>query len=107
MATRETTTLRRAGPTRHAAEPITTEAATPMAETQIHTDPDRGSGTLLDAKGASLLLNVPASWVAAQARAGRIPHVRLGRYVRFEPDALRDWWRERRRGPWRDERPRA
>ena len=64
----------------------------------------RHGPALLDAKGASELLNVPASWVAAEARAGRIPHVRLGRYVRFEPDALRDWWRERRRGPWRDGR---
>jgi excisionase family DNA binding protein len=63
-----------------------------------------GSPALLDARGAGRLLNVPASWVAAEARAGRIPHVRLGRYVRFEPEALRDWWRERRRGPWRDSR---
>jgi excisionase family DNA binding protein len=62
---------------------------------------------LLDAKGASALLNVPASWVAAEARAGRIPHVRLGRYVRFEPEALRDWCRERQRGPWRGGRPAA
>ncbi len=34
---------------------------------------------LLDAKGAAVLLNVPASWVLAEARADRIPHVRLGR----------------------------
>lgn len=54
---------------------------------------------LLDAAAASELLNVPKSWVLAEARAGRIPHVRLGRYVRFEPDALRAWWRDRRRGP--------
>ena len=62
---------------------------------------------LLDAKGASDLLNVPASWVAAEARAGRIPHVRLGRYVRFEPEVLREWCRERQRGPWRGGRPAA
>jgi excisionase family DNA binding protein len=54
---------------------------------------------LLDAEEAGKLLNVPKSWVLAEARAGRIPHVRLGRYVRFEPDALRAWWRGRRRGP--------
>jgi hypothetical protein len=58
-----------------------------------------GSHELLDAKGAAMLLNVPASWVAAEARADRIPHVRLGRYVRYEPDELRAWWRERARGP--------
>jgi excisionase family DNA binding protein len=54
---------------------------------------------LLDVNGAAELLNVPASWVAAEARADRIPHVRLGRYVRYEPDELRAWWRERARGP--------
>ena len=30
---------------------------------------------LLDAKGAAELLSVPASWVLAEARADRIPHV--------------------------------
>jgi excisionase family DNA binding protein len=44
-------------------------------------------------------LGVTKDWVWAQARAGRIPHVRLGRYVRFEPEELRAWWRGRRRGP--------
>lgn len=57
---------------------------------------------LLDAKGAAELLNVPASWVLAEARHERIPHVRLGRYVRFDADELVVWWRERARGPWRD-----
>ena len=54
---------------------------------------------LLDANGASALLNVPASWVLAEARANRIPHVRLGRYVRFDADELEAWWRGRLRGP--------
>jgi excisionase family DNA binding protein len=56
---------------------------------------------LLDANGAAHLLNVPASWVLAEARADRIPHVRLGRYVRFEAGELHAWWQSRRRGPWR------
>ena len=60
---------------------------------------DTAGSQLVDAEAASELLNVPKSWVLAEARANRIPHVRLGRYVRFEPDALRAWWRERRRGP--------
>lgn len=46
---------------------------------------------LIDAAGAAQLLGVPKSWVLAEARAGRIPHVRLGRYVRFEPDELAAW----------------
>lgn len=56
-------------------------------------------GGLVDAAAAGALLDVPASWVLAQARAQRIPHVRLGRYVRFEPEELRAWWEGRRRGP--------
>ena len=38
--------------------------------------------SLLDAQQAAALLNVPATWIAAEARARRIPHIRLGRYVR-------------------------
>lgn len=58
-------------------------------------------GALLDARGAAALLNVPATWVLAEARADRIPHVRLGRYVRFDAGELQVWWQSRRRGPWR------
>jgi excisionase family DNA binding protein len=57
------------------------------------------TGPLLDADGASALLNVPATWILAQAREDAIPHVRLGRYVRFDADDLREWAQERRRGP--------
>jgi excisionase family DNA binding protein len=39
---------------------------------------------LMDAEQASKLLGVPKSWLLAQARAGKAPHVRLGRYVRFQ-----------------------
>lgn len=57
---------------------------------------------LLDAAGVADLLGVPKTWVLAEARADRIPHVRLGRYVRFDPDELQDWWRTTRsRGPSR------
>lgn len=57
---------------------------------------------LLNAKQAGELLNVPASWILAEARADRIPYVPLGRYRRFDADELDSWWRERARGPWRD-----
>jgi excisionase family DNA binding protein len=58
---------------------------------------------LLDAKAAAELLGVPASWVLAEARVDRIPHIRLGKYVRFETDQLEAWWRSRARGPWRSD----
>lgn len=46
---------------------------------------------LIDAAAAAAQLGVPKSWVLAEARADRIPHVRLGRYVRFEPAELSAW----------------
>ena len=57
------------------------------------------TGPLLDAKGAAELLNVPPSWILAEARADRIPHVRLGRYVRFDADELTAWCKARYQGP--------
>jgi len=57
---------------------------------------------LLTAGQAAELLAVPKSWVLAEARADRIPHVRLGRYVRFDADEVAAWWQTRSRGPWRD-----
>jgi excisionase family DNA binding protein len=59
---------------------------------------------LLDAKQAGALLNVSVSWVLAEARVDRIPHIRLGRYVRFDRDELELWWRARLRGPRMDRR---
>jgi excisionase family DNA binding protein len=62
----------------------------------------RARTPLIDAAAAGALLGVPGSWVAAEARAERIPCVRLGRYVRFDAAELEQWWLTRRRGPWRD-----
>ncbi len=56
---------------------------------------------LLDARQAAVLLNVPESWLRAEARANRVPNVRLGRYVRFERDELLVWLDGRRHGPRR------
>lgn len=57
------------------------------------------SAPLIDAKGAGELLGVPHTWILRQARGDQIPHVRLGRYVRFEADQLLAWSRNRARGP--------
>jgi excisionase family DNA binding protein len=54
-------------------------------------DEARAVAPLIDAKAASKLLGVPHTWLLAQARAGRIPHHRLGHYVRFDPEDLRAW----------------
>jgi excisionase family DNA binding protein len=43
---------------------------------------------LLTAEAAAAMLSVDAEWLLRQAREGRIPHVRLGRYVRFDSAAI-------------------
>ncbi len=46
---------------------------------------------LLDAREVAERLNVPVSWVRESTRSGCMPHVRLGRYVRFELAEVEAW----------------
>jgi len=46
---------------------------------------------LLTAEEIAEQLGVTPQWVWAQARAGLIPHVRLGRYRRFRESAVEAW----------------
>ncbi len=46
---------------------------------------------LLTVEEVAERLGVTKDWVWAQARAGRIPHVRLGRYRRFREEAIEAW----------------
>jgi excisionase family DNA binding protein len=49
------------------------------------------SERLLDAAAVAERLGVPKSWVLESARSGAIPHVRLGRYVRFDLADVERW----------------
>ncbi|MGH2904485.1 MAG: helix-turn-helix domain-containing protein [Solirubrobacteraceae bacterium] len=71
-----------------------------------HVMPERGGAftPLIDAKAASALLGVPYTWLLAQARERRVPHHRLGHYVRFNPDDLAGWLAETRDGPGEGQR---
>jgi excisionase family DNA binding protein len=62
---------------------------------------------LLDAGAVAQRLGVPTSWVAEQARSGTIPHLRLGRYVRFEWPAVVEWLEAQRAGQWRKHQPKV
>jgi hypothetical protein len=57
------------------------------------------SDRLIDAQLAGELLDVPKSWLLEEARHDRVPHIRLGKYVRFDADQLLAWARGRARGP--------
>ena len=44
---------------------------------------DKGIEPLLSVKELARALNVPVSWVYSGTRTGRLPHLKLGKYVRF------------------------
>lgn len=49
---------------------------------------------LLDAAAVAERLSVPVSWVRESTRSGAIPHVQLGRYVRYDLADVEAWLEE-------------
>jgi excisionase family DNA binding protein len=62
---------------------------------------------LLEAKEVAERLSVPESWVRSETRAGRMPHLALGRYRRYEWPAVVEWLKGQRAGQWRKHTPRV
>lgn len=54
---------------------------------------DSNEDLLIAAEVASLL-RMTSGWVYAETRANRIPHLRLGRYVRYRRSAIVQWMGE-------------
>lgn len=52
---------------------------------------------LLIAGEVAQLLRVTTAWVYAETRSRRLPHVRLGRYVRYRAGAINEWLVEQER----------
>jgi excisionase family DNA binding protein len=46
---------------------------------------------LLDSCDVAAILNVTKRWVEEHTRLGDIPHIRLGRFIRYRRDALLAW----------------
>jgi len=57
----------------------------------------RNAENLLTAGELATRLNLPESWVRTEERAGRLPGIRLGRYVRFKLSDIERALAERRR----------
>jgi len=60
-------------------------------------DPDgsmSAADSLLTAQEVASLLQVTPAWVYDATRRRRIPHLRLGRYVRYRRSALEGWMDE-------------
>ena len=58
-----------------------------MRDAEFHPGTDR----LLTADGVAAMLHVTKGWVYDQTRQHRMPHVRLGRYVRYRRSAIDAW----------------
>jgi excisionase family DNA binding protein len=54
---------------------------------------------LLSAAEVAQLLAVPVSWVREATRAERLPHLRLGRYRRYQRTAIAAWLEGQQAGP--------
>ena len=46
---------------------------------------------LLTVEELARYLAVPTSWIYQRTATGTIPHIRVGRYVRFRLDDVRAW----------------
>lgn len=88
-----------AGHDGHAVVRLPADQLEALAQSVAHAQRPR----LIDAKEAAAMLGVPDTWILAEARAERIPYVPVGRYRRFDPDELVEWWRARARGPRRSD----
>ncbi|HMS72283.1 MAG TPA: helix-turn-helix domain-containing protein [Baekduia sp.] len=59
--------------------------------------PPSGAEALLDAVAVGQWLGVTTSWVYAETRAGRLPHICVGRYYRYRPSSIEAWLCEQER----------
>lgn len=54
---------------------------------------------LLEADDVARYIGMTTDWIYREVRAGRMPHIRLGRYVRFRRESIDAWLAARERGP--------
>jgi excisionase family DNA binding protein len=59
---------------------------------------------LLTAEDVAALMRVTRAWVYAETRRNALPHLRLGRYVRYRRSAIDAWMLTVERGPGRTSR---
>ncbi len=69
----------------------------PLTPQRRFSRPPSGSEELLDAVGVAAWLGVTPAWVYAETRAGRLPHICVGRYYRYRPSSIEAWLREQER----------
>ncbi len=63
-----------------------------MSPTAAHT------AGLLDVETVAQKLGVPVSWVYNRAATGKMPAIKIGKYLRFDAEELSAWLAQHRHG---------
>ena len=88
--------------TKHVHTTIRSREIAPTRDARARLNQARGvsaGSPLVAADQAAKLLGVPPRWLLEQARQQKVPHHKLGRYVRFDLDDLINWLDETKRNP--------
>jgi excisionase family DNA binding protein len=67
------------------------EIRSAKSELRKQTFPPSTLERLLDAKEVAAILGANERWIYQQAKAGKIPSIRMGKYWKFSPSALQKW----------------
>lgn len=62
-----------------------------MAVTSMSKTVEEAQRELLTAEEVADLLGMGVDWVWAETRAGRIPHVKLGRFYKYRRASIETW----------------
>lgn len=54
---------------------------------------------LISPKELAEKTGLPISWIYAKTESNALPHLKLGRYVRFVPSEVSRWFEAQHRGP--------
>jgi excisionase family DNA binding protein len=80
---------------------LSTAGDSPRPSARGGADP---GGRLLEAGDVAQYLGMRTDWVYREVRAGRLPHIRLGRAVRFRRESIDAWLESRERGAFNGRR---
>jgi excisionase family DNA binding protein len=77
------------------------DLSTPVGAAEVQRVEARHAARLLEAEDVAEYLGMRTDWVYREVRAGRLPHIRLGRAVRFRRESIEAWLESRERGALR------
>jgi excisionase family DNA binding protein len=73
----------------------------PMVDAAVPRRKLESTSRLLEAEDVADYLGMRTDWVYREVRAGRLPHIRLGRAVRFRRQSIEAWLESNERGSLR------